>query len=281
MGQRGDAAAAAILGVDEVPDHQLDDLIKHQEFLDNVSIEGTQFESCARRCFDLVTVLRPIEEIDVEDEEAEGTQWLSYFLSFMPSEAMGGSDFTGTFHNPDAPLVVLLGMAQARLALAEYVQRLISQGDARVGFSPKEIAYLGDVDVRTVRNAMGPKGDKPIRTDTRPGRRSDFVWGDPLDAIEWLAGRRGFHPGRLSPEWLNQHLSQVHTKKAAAALPGLVSWINRTTTEQLASLLDWQTEAVRAWTRGEITDRRHASRIASAAGLDGSAYQALIDRVYR
>lgn len=53
------------------------------------------------------------------------------------------------------------------------------------------IAYLGDVDLRTVRNAMGPRGDKPIRSTARPkpaGARSDLVYGNPLDAIEWLAG---------------------------------------------------------------------------------------------
>lgn len=282
MGKRGDAAASAILGIKNVPKQHLDDLIRDREFLSKVKISDTSFAACTRRCFDLVTVLGPIEQIDVDDEKVEGTQWLSYFLSFMPREAQGGWDYTGTFQCSDAPLVILLGMAEARLALAEYVQNFVRESDSGTGFTPKEIAFLGDVDVRTVRNAMGPKGDKPIRSNAKPKAdeaRSDLVLGDPLDALEWLAGRRGFHPGRLSPEWVNQHLAGVKSRDAAAALPGLVAWLNQITTEQLASSLGWPADRVREWTRAHTMDVNTAEQVAAAAGLDVTAYRDLIARV--
>jgi len=282
MGRRGDAAASAILGTKKVPGHHLDDLIQNREFFGSIDISETHFAACARRCFDLVTVLDPLEQIDVDEAKTEGTQWLSYFLSFIPREAMGGGDFTGTFHHPDAPLPVLLGMAEARLALAEYVQNLVRESDSGSGFTAKELSFLGEVDVRTVRNAMGPKGDKPIRSNANPRRedaRSELVLGDPLDAIEWLASRRGFHPGRLSPEWVNRHLGGIGTLEAAAALPGLTTWLNRTTTEQLASSAGWQVDRVRDWTRARSIDVSSADEIGAAAGLDVAAYRELIGRV--
>jgi hypothetical protein len=131
---------------------------------------------------------------------------------------------------------------------------------------------------------MGPNGDKPIRSNAKPkgkDARSDLVLGDPLDAIEWLAGRRGFHPGRLSPEWVNQQLAGIQSREAAAGLPGLVTWLNRTTTEQLASALGWPADRVREWTRAHSTDVNAAEQVAAAAGLDVAAYRDLIARVAR
>lgn len=281
-GERGNAAAAAILGIKEVPAEQLDDLVEDPQFLSAVAVSETQFAASSRRCFDLVTILRPLEEVDVDEEKAEGTNWLSYFLSFVPRQAMGGLDYTGSFHHPEAPLVILLGMAEARIALAESVQTLVRQGESGIGFTPKEIAFLGDVDLRTVRNAMGPKGDKPIRSTARPkptGVRSDLVFGDPLDAIEWLAGRRGFHAGRLSPEWVNGFLENIPSLQAAAALPGLLAWLNRTTTEELAGKVGWPIERVRGWTRGRGLDAAQAVKIGAAVGLDRAAYREAIKRL--
>ncbi len=282
MGARGDRAAGAILGIAEVPAEHLDDCIEDPGFLRSVAVSDTAFSLVARRCFDLVTILQPIEEIAVEDERAEGADWLSFFLSFMPRRAMGGLDYTGVFHHPDAPLVILRDMAEARLALAEYVQNLVRLGQSSIGFTPRQIAFLGDVDLRTVRNAMGPKGDKPIRSNARPkpsGVRSDLVFGDPLDAIEWLAGRRGFHAGRLTPGWVDRHLAGVTSLQAAAALPGLVAWLNRTTTEELAANLGWPVGRARDWTRGRGLDAAQASDIGAAAGLDGGAYRDLMQRL--
>jgi hypothetical protein len=283
MGKRGDIAASAILGMSEVTDCHMGDRIGDPEFIGKVDIANTHLAMCAKRCFDLVTVLGPIDEIDVEDEEAEGTQWLSYFLSSMPQEAMGGLDYTGKFHNPDAPVVRLLGMAAARLELASFIQNLVLRGVKGSGFTPKEIAYLGDVDVRSVRNVMGPKGDKAIRSNVKPkqkGEENELVLGDALNALEWLAGRRGFHSGRLSPEWVSQQLPKVSSREVAAVIPAITGWVNRTTTEQLASSLDWPVEKLRAWNSAETVDRSSAAKIAELVGIDPQSYQRLIDLIF-
>lgn len=282
MGERGNAAAAAILGMQEVPPDHLDDRIEDPEFLRGVAIAGTQFVVSARRCYDFVTIRGPIESINVEDERAEGLNSLSYFLSFMPREAMGGLDFTPTFSRPDAPLVVLLEAAEARLELAEFVHNLVRYGEMGLGFTPRTIAILGDVNLRSVRNVMGPKGDKPIRSNASSAEgteRTELVLGDPLDALEWLAGRRGFNPGRLSPEWVSEHLEGFATLPAAGALPGIVSWLNRVTTGELAEAVGWPVDRVRDWTRARNMDAERAAEIGGAAGLDGRAYADLIRRL--
>lgn len=129
---------------------------------------------------------------------------------------------------------------------------------------------------------MGPKGDKPIRSTARPkpaGVRSDLVFGDPLDAIEWLAGRRGFHAGRLSPEWVSGLVGEIGSLHVGAALPGLLAWLNRTTTDELASRLGWPVEHVRDWTRARGVDAGKAAEIGAAVGLDCAAYREAIERL--
>jgi hypothetical protein len=282
VGERGDAAASAILDIDELPEQKLDELIKDREFLGSVSVADTVLADCARHCFDLITVLGPLEEINIKEETAN-VHWLAHFLSFIPKKAISGINYTGTFHHPQAPLQVLLGMAQARLRLAEYVQKLVLTSDAGLGYTPQEISLLGNIDIRTVRNAMGPKGDKPIRSGARAGRGRgrSVVSSDPLDTVEWLAGRRGFHPGRLSPDWVDRHFLNIKTLEAAAALPGLVTWLNRRTTDELASVLGWPAGRVRDWIRGRAISPDAAEEIGTAARLDGAGYRKLMERLMK
>jgi hypothetical protein len=275
---RDNAVGAAMLGIKDLPDEALDVLIKDREFLSSVSIADTHLAACVRHCFDVITVLRPLEEVDLEAERAEGTAWLSYYLSLIPRETIGGVDYSGKFHLPGAPLVTILEMAQARVKLAEYVQNLVLTNNSGFGFTPNEISRLGRVDIRTVRNAMGPKGDSPIRT-VRPRTRNDTVWGDPLDTSEWLAGRRGFQPGGLSAEWVSRNFDNIKSFETAAALPGLVTWLNGQSTDELATSLGWQVDRIRDWTRGRAVSPDFAEELAAATGLDRVSYRKLIERV--
>jgi hypothetical protein len=282
-GDRGDRAASALLGRSDVQSIHLDDLIQNDEFLASIVLTDTGLLAAAKHCFDFVTVRAPIEMIQIDEVRVEGVEWLSYFLSVLPREAMGGWDYTGIATNPDAPLVSLLRHAEARLQLAEFVQGLFTEKGTGIGFTPGEIAVLAGTDVRTVRNVMGPKGDKPIRSHGLGKERSgknDLVHGDPLDALEWLAGRRAFHPGRLSTNWVNEKLSEVRSAQAAAAIPGVIIWLNRSTTKDFAKSLNWPLDRLRKWLRAEGINPADAKSIAVASGLDPTNYSSLIAQTF-
>ncbi|PBB81213.1 hypothetical protein CK218_12655 [Mesorhizobium sp. WSM3879] len=288
---RGDAAAAALLGLPDlsgingfVVEEAYDSFERRpdSEFLAKIDIEGTHFAHAARRCYDLVATRGPIEEIQYQDDRDDGLHWLWYFLSTIPTDSYGtDGDYSGIKHDPDSNLRLLHDLASARLTLAEYVDEVTratasweKEWRSRCVFTPRDISLLGDVNIRTVRNVMGPNGNKPIRTETMGGKasRPDLVWGDALDSIEWLSGRRGFQPGPLSPQWVDRRVPEIGSLRALGALPGLVTWINRTTTEELAARLSWPVERVRNWTRGNDIDPEQAHSIAVTAGLDGRAY---------
>lgn len=285
---RGDAAAAVFLGLPDLNGisgslvEETYDTFEgrpNTEFLNKIKIDGTLFANAARRCYNLIAIRGPIEEIDYENDRNEGLLWLEFYLSAIPRDSYGtGDDYTDLAQHPDAPLRLLHDLASARLTLAEYIDDLTrgfwAEWKSTCVFTPRDISLLGDVNIRTVRNAMGPKGNKPIRTETIGGKasRSDLVWGDALDSIEWLAGRRGFQPGPLSPKWIDQRIPEIENLRALSAVPGVVAWINRVTTEELAAKLQWPSEKVHSWTRGIDIEADHAPAIAAATGLDGSAY---------
>ncbi|RVA14637.1 hypothetical protein EN932_04175 [Mesorhizobium sp. M7A.F.Ca.US.002.01.1.1] len=292
---RGDAAAAAFLGMETldgvdgfIVEQTYDSFERHpnSEFLARIDITGTLFAEAARRCYDLVSNKGPIEHIRYDDDRDDGLHWLWYFLSAIPGDSYGTGalDYSGLRLDPDSNLRLLHDLTSARLTLAEYVDDLTR---AEAGweelrsscvFTPRDISLLGDVNLRTVRNAMGPKGNKPIRTETIGGKasRPDLVWGDALDSLEWLAGRRGFQPGPLSPQFVDRRVPEIGSLRALAAVPGVVAWINRTTTDGLAAKLQWSPERIRSWTRGKDIDPEQAQAISTAAGLDGKAYASRI-----
>lgn len=278
--ERGETVAAALLGIKSVPQEHLDDLIEDESFFNSIKADETDFFVSTQNCYRFNTSLTPLDKVEVEEMRIEGRDWLSYFLSSMPSEAMGGGDYSGLFHSPDAPLVLLRDLTTARVDLAEYVQNFLQFGKSSLILSPREIALLGDVDIRTVRNAMGPKGNKPIQTELLyAGARSDMVYGKPLDVIEWLAGRRGFRSGGLSVSWVEGNFEHIKSLDVACALPGLLAWLNDQTSDQLATRLEWNVATVRDWTRAKSITQSQSQIIAEAVGLDGDKYASLIARL--
>lgn len=280
-GIRADAATLALLGISDVPDEDLNGLIEDEEFLSSLKVDDTPFFLSARKCYALVTEIGPIEKVDTDEELSEGPLTLSYYISCMPRETMEGWNACGNFYHPDSPLPVLKDAAKARLDLICFVQELILEGSKGCGFDPKTVSVLGDVGMRSVRNVFGPKGNKPILsyTDASKGARADLVWGNPLDCVEWLAGRRGFHQGRLTPEWVNEKIPEIPNLEAAAALPGIVAWLGQKTSEELAGELGWEFSQVRDWTRAINVPPEKAGAIAKAAGIDPVLYSELISKL--
>lgn len=276
--ERGKLAAKEIIGFDAGEGVFRDDLAANNRvFLKRVKIDGTQIEHSARRCFRLVAEGTALHKIDVNEIKGDATEWLEYFLSSVPGVAMGGQDLTSEIHASDSPLPSLLTAAEATLELAAFVQNLPRAEDeselVQAGFSIKSLAALSQLDIRSVRNEAGPGGKKPIKT-TGTG---SAVTCDPLNALEWLAGRRGFNPGYVDPDWMNEQFHLVRSRAVAHAIPGVVGWVNKMPTSEIAGKAALSEEEVRDWIYRCKGEASFAKRIAEAVGLNGVAYEQLME----
>lgn len=278
--ERGKLAAKEIIGFDAGGGVFRDDLAANNRvFLKRVKIDGTQIEHSARRCFRLVAEGTAVHKIDVDEIKGDATEWLEYFLKSVPRVGMGGQDMTSDIHASDSPLPSLLTAAEATLELAAFVQNFARAKDeselVQAGFSIKSLAALSQLDIRSVRNDAGPRGKKPLKT-TGTG---SAVSCDPLRALEWLAGRRGFNPGYVAPDWMNEQFHLVRSRAVAHAIPGIVGWVNKMQTGEIAGKSAVSEEEVRDWIYHTRGDASFAKRIAEAVGLDGVAYEHMMERL--
>lgn len=252
-----------------------------EAFMASLKIDDTHLHRCVARSYRLLTELRPLSGVEVQDERDEAVDWVRYFLSSIPTDSYGaGDDYSGLVFDRSRPLPRLCNLADAYLSLVEFVQRAVGSGTGwgessdMIVFTADDLALLADVDVRSVRNAMGPSGAKPIRSfRALPGDTDeDRAYADPVDAIEWLSGRRGFVCGRLDAAWIDRDVGATGSLKALCALAGMMFWLNGSTTEKMAETLGWDHARTRDWTRGVGVDAASAFEVATAAGLDAHAF---------
>ena len=283
---RSETAERAIVGAPEfkswgAPSDMADDA----ETLNQIQIKDTQVFEDASECFIAVSSPSPLEEVCKDDRLELHLEQLDTFLAAVPRQFSIDSPWPyNQFQEMDAPLPALRNKVEALLVLAEFARVPSGWGASSHGFYVGVISALADIDPRTVRNVMSPSGKKPIKSIAKTGshkRSSDnnFVEGEALDTLEWLAGRRSFNPGGLSPDWVAAQFHSIDTLQAAAAVPGVVGWINRITTDAIADRAGWTIKKVSTWVRGKITTPNDARQIAMAVGLDPDQYEALIKRL--
>ncbi|MCV9961955.1 hypothetical protein OIU34_08575 [Pararhizobium sp. BT-229] len=258
--------------------------------LSTIAIEHTHLYRTVLRAHRLLSELRPVHEVEHQDERDESLDWVGYFLTVVPTDSYGtGDDFSDIVQNPSSPLPFLHRAGTAYLDLIEFVQGTVGSHPAwndssdMIVFTADDLALLADVDVRSVRNAMGPTGSKPIRSfKAFPTDGDDErAYADPVDAIDWLSGRRGFKCGPLDAEWVDAGISSTGSLTALGALSGMMFWLNGQTTEKMAENLNWEVEQTRAWTRGKGMDAFSAKRVAEAAGLNPKAYSKQIAKLIK
>jgi hypothetical protein len=252
------------------------------EQLAGFDVSRTWFYRVARACFDLAHSRTPLEASEIEDFKGETLDWMTYFLAAIPRDEyatpLGGyfERFREHANNgAEFPLPGLHLAAAAKINLAEYLQRFPRDPEMEIGFAPFEIAALAGMSISSVRNFIGPNGRKPIRSMPKD---SNGIYGEPLGTLEWLAGRRNFDPGPLSSRWLEQASDRAETTEDAGAILGVYAWTNRITTEALAERSGLPVEAVRNWTRGNLSSPDDAAPLAEAAGIDPEFYIELVDR---
>ena len=278
-GQFGAAALGRNFDPTELAVSQVDRLDDLKAF----DVHGTRFFAAARACFAFVHSRTPIDQIETQDFEAEQLNWLAYFLSAIPSDSYATSmgDHLERFRErrdrgDEYPLPGLHLAAAAKMNLANYLRDFPANREFELGFAPFEIAALAGMSISSVRNFIGPAGTKPMRSMPADSHRG--VYAEPLDALEWLAGRRNFDPGPLSSQWLDQAAERTSTFEDAGAILGIYAWTNRITTETLAERSRLPVEVVRNWTRGDISSPEDAAPLAEAAEIAPEFYTELVDR---
>nr|WP_295884580.1 helix-turn-helix domain-containing protein [uncultured Devosia sp.] len=256
---------------------QVDDLGGLAQF----DVSGTHFWKTARACFDFVHDETPLDKLDTGDFQDDTLNWMTYFLSAIPRDSYATSlgVHAGRFQErrdrgDESPLPGLQLAAAAKANLADYLQGFPGNREMDLGFAPFEIAALAGMNISSVRNFVGPGGTKPIRS--MPSELKLGVYGDPLDTLEWLAGRRNFNAGTLSANWPAWAADRTSTIEDVGALLGIYAWTNRITTDDLADRSGLPKETVRDWTRGTIVSIDDAIALARAAGIDPDLYADLV-----
>ena len=251
------------------------------EHLAEFDVSSTYFWKVARECYDFVHGDTPLDKLDTGDFQADTLNWMSYFLSAIPRDSYATSlgVHADRFQErrdrgDEAPLPGLHLAAAAKANLADYLQGFPGNPEFDLGFAPFEIAALAGMNISSVRNFVGPGGTKPIRS--MPSELKLGVYGDPLDTLEWLAGRRNFNAGTLSADWPAWAAERANTFEDVSALLGIYAWTNRITTDALADRSGLPKDTVRAWTRGEIGSIDDAIALANAAGIDTDLYADLV-----
>ncbi|SMQ85908.1 hypothetical protein SAMN06295905_3203 [Devosia lucknowensis] len=256
--------------------YELDDL---RDF----NVSKTQFWKVARICFEFVQDKSPLDKLDVGDLQGDTLNWMTYFQSAIPHDEYGTG--LGTHSNrfrehankgAEYPLPGLHLAASAKANLVQFLQGFPLHPDMDTGFAPYEIASLAGMNIASVRNFVGPRGGKPIRSMQKDSWGS--VYGHPLDALQWLAGRRNFNPGPLSEDWLHDVADRIETPEQVGALIGIYAWVNRITTETIAERGGLSFDLVRDWTRGHLTSTDDAVSLARAAHVDPEFYCDLVAR---
>lgn len=291
---RATAAAEAFLGI-RIPSDVTGFLVSEAAdewgdpdgFLSSIDINATHFYGTVLRAYTLLTNLAPIHEVRFQDERDESLDWVGYFLTVVPTDSYGtGDDFSDIVQNPERPLPFLYRAGYAYLSLVEFVHRTLGstahwgESSDKIVFNADDLALLADVDIRSVRNAMGPTGSKPIRSFKALATDGDErAFADPIDALDWLSGRRGFRCGRLDADWVNGEIPKTGSIEALGAAAGMMFWLNGSTTDAMAAKLEWDVARARAWTRGEGIDPFSAKRVAATAGLDPEIYSRQIAKL--
>jgi len=275
----GRAALGKGFNDEQSASYQVEDL----EDLRAFDVSGTRFHKVARACFDYVHGTTPLDQLEIHDFENEYLHWMTYFLSAIPHDeyATPLAGYSPRFRErhdkgDEYPLPGLHLSAAAKVNLAEYLQSFPGDRTFDLGFAPFQIAALAGMSIASVRNFIGPSGKKPIRS--MPLDKMYGVHGDPLDTLEWLAGRRNFSPGPLSNQWLKGAGQRARTLEDAGAILGIYAWVNRTTTETLAERSGLPVNVVKKWTRGDIASIENAAPLAEAARIAPEFYTEVVVR---
>jgi hypothetical protein len=160
--------------------------------------------------------------IDVDDIRNDMLNFLELFLASIPNVALGAWDGTGV---RAGCLASLFELASAWLRLGEDIEEALSGDSSFINLRPADLALLGNMNERSLRNLVGPKN----RIRTHEGSKASaarkskssvqsraFVAVDLVDALDWLGSRKGFAIEPLSPKFVVDRVREIEDPKVRA-----------------------------------------------------------------
>lgn len=212
---------------------------------------------------------------DSEYARQDGLEFVEYFLSTLPSVAMGGCDQT---HEAHGAVKDVYAHSYAWLNLVDAISGAF-EGETTCELTISDLALLSGLDRRSVHNKCGPA--KEIRTTVgryakkeRKAVDSAFVTVHPFDAIAWLCSRSGFSIKPIDLAWvtmrLTVHTGQPNTHNSAGRTRGLLvaALVNGTRLNDLLDRLGITIEQCRDWyDLGAEIPEIHRSKLAAILQL--------------
>ncbi|MGA1860609.1 hypothetical protein VH569_31900 [Azospirillum sp. 11R-A] len=145
--------------------------------------------------------------------------------------------------------------------------------------SVREIALLADMTEGAVRNAISSQGPDRLRTE----RQGKGISIKPLEALRWLAGRRGFvtRPCRpMGDGWFWKNFEADLSRRYLAYCLEILIYNNLGQPAAAAAKLGWLIEEVENWIAGRFpNDAAHIAAMADALGLDADRLRTVVERV--
>jgi hypothetical protein len=176
-----------------------------------------------------------------------------------------------------------IALAQARAVLDGLSQHGRFQGGSASTapndmLSFAEVALLGDMDERSVRNAASKKDSGLVATSAEDDRKS-FI--KPEDARRWLAGRKGFVPTRAAGLLEHFDLFARAFTGVAEAREYLRLECERNEVSLLAylSLCCVTDEGVTDWSRAPLPSGNAVAVVAARLGIEGDALRLRLEEL--
>lgn len=285
-GEKGKILAEEFLDV-KLNDFLFSDELSNDDFRESINLLQFQIYEVAKNSYDYCKSKNFCSWGGYDIETMEDV--LDIFIGSIPRVAIGGSEW-----DVGGYLMFIHKVLVERMHFHEDVLRETSFYNNE--YSIPQLAILAQMTETSVRNMAGPSNERPLKTEFVAGESSSTNMGEKrqnsmkvkgLNALEWLVGRRGFSPGKISPKNFNLGLSEYINRGGVFEFPsqsigsgiGVLAWLNVGSTEKILTLLDWEKEEFLCWVNGDFcVDKEKIQSLEKLLEINSGSLLAAIER---
>lgn len=185
--------------------------------------------------------------LDSDLMDQEYVQHIELFLSSLPEMMLGGQDWSGC-RNGAVHDLLITGRAWQRL-LASIDEG--TKGEFGIEYlTATDLALVAGIDVRTMRNQVGPSRALRTIAQYREKRTSvqdrGFAAINRFDAVPWLFGRKDFRIASLKPGLFANRLSDIDDDLARGRSALLAAFVLGMRPDGLAKAMNAGPDAITA-----------------------------------